>query len=164
MRPQDIVILLKIAAMPDDNWYLKDIASELSISPSEVSESIHRSKIAGLIDESGKKLRGMALLEFLVFGLKYVFPEKPGYRTRGIPTAHSAPPLDKIISSNDNYVWPSPEGNVSGYAIEPLYRTVPKSVSGDPKFYQLLALVDALRVGRARERKIAKEKLKDLIT
>ena len=43
MRPQDIVILLKIATYGDNNWYMKDIANDLFISPSEVSESLNRS-------------------------------------------------------------------------------------------------------------------------
>jgi hypothetical protein len=78
-----------------------------------------------------------------------------------MPTAHAAPPLSAQISSEDlPPVWPDPKGTVRGLALKPLYRTVPKAAKSDPKLYELLALVDALRMGRARERKLAEEGLK----
>lgn len=49
MRPHDIVILLKIAAKGKQKWFMKDLAFELGISGSEISESINRSVYAGLI-------------------------------------------------------------------------------------------------------------------
>jgi len=101
-----------------------------------------------------------ALLEFLVHGLKYVFPVSPGAMTSGIPTAHSAPPLNKrIVSSEDVYVWPCAEGSKRGQTIKPLYETVPAAAQKDPKLYELLALADALCVGRAREWLLASKEL-----
>lgn len=46
-----------------------------------------------------------------------------------------------------------------GYALSPLYRSVPKAVERDPRLYELLALVDAVRDGRARERELAVKEL-----
>jgi hypothetical protein len=80
---------------------------------------------------------------------------------RGIPTAHAAPPLSEKISPDDlPPVWPDPEGKVKGYAIEPLFASVPAVVKTDSGLYELLALVDALRIGRARERRLAEQELK----
>jgi hypothetical protein len=160
MRPHDIVILLKIAAKKAQPWLMKDLAAELGISASEVSESINRSVQAGLLAADKKKLMHAALLEFLQFGLRYVFPQHPGPIVRGVPTAHSAPPLDSLIVSDEKYVWPSGKGNARGQAIEPLYESVVKAVANDSGLYELLALADALRVGRARERQLAVEELK----
>ena len=89
-------------------------------------------------------------------------PAEPGSVCRGIPTGALAPPLSGQIVSNDNdqYVWPDADGEVRGQAIEPLYPSVPHAIRKDPALHQLLALVDALRVGRARERLIASEELK----
>lgn len=101
-----------------------------------------------------------SILEFLQYGLSYVFPQQPGALVRGIPTAHSAPPLDKLIQSNELYVWPSAKGNARGQAIEPLYSSVVIAIEKDSKLYELLALVDALRVGRVREKQLAMEELK----
>lgn len=160
MRPHDIVILLKIGAKETQHWLMKDLAVELGISASEVSESINRSVQAGLLAKDKKRLMKAALLEFLQYGLPYVFPQQPGALVRGIPTAHSGPPLDKLIQSNELYVWPSAKGNARGQAIEPLYNSVVIAIQKDSKLYELLALVDALRVGRVREKQLAMEELK----
>jgi len=162
MRPQDIVVLLKIAAKGKSAWLMKDLATELGISASEISESINRSVLAGLIS-SKRVLMKLALLDFLKYGLKYVFPQHPGAMVRGIPTSHSAPPLNKIIVSEESYVWSYAEGKVRGQQIEPLHGSVPAACLKDEKLYELLALTDALRVGKARERNSAIEELKKRI-
>lgn len=160
MRPQDIVILLKIAAKGKQKWLMKDLANELNISASEISESLNRSVIAGLIGADKKRLMKLALLDFLEHGLPYVYPQKPGALLRGVPTAHAAPPLSDVIVSSEPYVWPYALGRTRGQAIEPLYPNVAEACLKDPVFYELMALCDALRVGRAREKTIAVEELK----
>jgi len=50
---------------------------------------------------------------------------------------------------------------VRGYSFVPLHKNVPKAALEDSKFYELLALVDALRDGRARERELAGRELKN---
>ncbi len=163
IRPHDILILLKIAALQGRPWLMKDLAQQLGISASEVSESIHRSAQAGLLSADKKQLMRSALMEFLQYGLAYVFPQKPGALVRGVPTAHSAPPLADLIQSEENYVWPSAKGEMRGQAIEPLHKSVVKAISGDPMLYELLALVDAVRMGRVREKQLAVEQLKKRI-
>src|SRR3972149_6403761 len=111
MRSQDIVILLKIAALDEHKWFVKDLAFTLNISQSEVSESLNRSKIAGLITADKKKLMKNNLLDFLEHGLRYVYPAEPGAIQRGMPTAHNAPPLNNIISAEESYVWSWAEGD-----------------------------------------------------
>ena len=163
MRPHDIVILLKIASKRKKNWLMKDLAFELGISASEISESINRSVIAGLIASDKKRLMQLALLDFLEHGLRYVYPQQPGALKRGMPTAHSAQPLNEIIESNEPYIWPYAYGNVRGQSIEPLHPKVPEACLKDPVFYELVALCDSLRVGRVREKNIAMEELKKRI-
>ncbi|MDD7887921.1 hypothetical protein [Flavivirga sp. 57AJ16] len=155
MRPQDLVILLKVIAKGDEDWIMKDIAYELRISNSEVSESFNRSVIAGLIASDKKMVMKLALLEFLKFGLKYVYPQRPGGLVRGVVTAHSAAPLVNIIQSDEVYVWPYAESNDRGFSIEPLHNNVPEAALKDKVLHELLALVDAIRLGNVREQKIA---------
>jgi hypothetical protein len=88
----------------------------------------------------------------------------PGAPTRGVPTAHSAKPLSDLIAGGDAFVWPHVDGTVRGQAIAPLYPTVPDACLGDERLYELLALVDALRVGRARERELAVKELEARLT
>ena len=160
MRPQDIVVLLKIIALKHDNWKNSDLAYSLKISPSEISEVLNRCKIAGLVDSKKRKVHINSFKEFLIYGLKYVFPAEPGSVLRGIPTAHSASPINENISSgSDIYVWPYAKGDQRGQAIEPLYKTLPATVKEDKLFYELLVIIDTIRVGRAREIQIAIEEL-----
>jgi len=160
MRPQDIVVLLKIISMQNQEWRNIDIAKALKLSPSEVSEALNRCKIARLIDGKKKSVNPNSFKEFLIYGLKYVFPSQPGAIVRGIPTAHSAPPVSENISQGkDIYVWPYSKGTKRGQALEPLYKTIPEVALKDKTLYELLAITETLRVGRAREIKIAVEEL-----
>ena len=164
MRPQDIVVLLKIIASDNNQWRNLDIAYSLKISPSEVSEVLNRCKIAKLINKEKREVHLNALTEFLVYGLKYVFPAEPGAIAKGIPTAHSASPIkEKIISSTESYVWPNSKGNLRGQSIDPLYKTIPEAALEDQEFYELIALVDTIRIGKAREVKMAIDELKNRI-
>ena len=160
MRPQDIVILLKIATYGYSDWYMKDVANDLFISPSEVTESLNRSVLAGLISSNKKRVMKSALCDFLVYGLKYVYPVKPEAMVRGIKTSHSAQPLSDEILSEEVYVWPYAEGDARGFAIEPLHPNVPKACLKNSKLYELLALVDAVRIGNKREFNLAVNELK----
>jgi len=155
MKPQDIVILMKIMAYGENSWSQIQMADHLFMSQSEISQSLARSKYAGLLHADGKSIYRISLMEFLQYGIKYVFPQTPGAIVRGVPTAHSAPPLDSIIQSEEKYVWPSGKGTVRGHSIIPLFPSVVDAVKLDTVLYELLALVDSLRVGRAREKELA---------
>lgn len=161
MRSQDIAVLLKIVALKQNNWKNADLAYALQISASEITEVLNRCKIARLIDAKKRKVHLNTFTEFLIYGLKYVFPTEPGAMVRGIPTAHSASPISEYISKGaDVYVWPYAKGTQRGQSIEPLYKTLPAIVHEDKLFYELLAIVDTIRVGRVREIKIAIDELK----
>jgi sRNA-binding carbon storage regulator CsrA len=163
MRPQDIAILLKICALNNTTWKTTDLAKQLSISQSEISESIHRSQIAQLIDSQKRTILKTNFLEFLEYGIKYVFPQAPGPLTRGIPTAHSHPFFKNKILSQTSFVWPDPQAKHIGIEIQPLFKTAVNAVKIDDELYTLLALVDVIRVGKAREVKLAKEELRTRI-
>lgn len=163
LKPQDVVILLKIIALGNTPWFHHTLAKELGISQSEVSQSLNRSKYASLIDDSRKKVNKLAFVEFLIHGVAFVFPQRPGAIVRGVLTAHSAEPLNKIIKSNEKYVWPYAKGSERGQAIEPLYNSVVESALDDKTLYELLTMVDAIRVGRVREKEIAKKELEKRI-
>ena len=163
MSPQDVVVLLKIISLGEQSWTQITLADTLFMSQSEISKSFARSKYAGLLDPSGKNVRRLALIEFLQYGIAYVYPQQPGALVRGVPTAHSAPPLSNLIQSNEPYVWPSGKGSLRGQSIIPLYPSVIDAVKTDALLYELLALVDAVRVGRAREKELAITELKKRI-
>ena len=160
LKPQDILLLLKIVSHDKEDWLQKPMSESLGLSQSEISESVARCKYAGFLDPKGKTVMKSALMDFLAYGLRYVFPQKPGAIVRGIPTAHSASPLDEKIQSDENFVWPYAKGHMRGQSIIPLYPSIPHAVLNDKKLHELLALSDALRVGRNREKELAITELK----
>ena len=91
MRPQDIVVLLKILTSEKEAWQYRDLSSKLFISTGEIAESLNRSQIAGLVDESRRRVHRESLMEFITYGLQYVFPVVPGTMVTGMPTTHSHP-------------------------------------------------------------------------
>ena len=160
MKPQDIVILLKKMTASGQHLSCRKLAESLGMSVSSVSESLERCRNVQLIDRNKKRVNTMALQEFLIHGLQYVFPAVTGRVVRGVPAYISASPLkEQISNSRESYVWHYTKGNARGQQIEPLYPSVPGAVLQDEELYQLLVIADTLRLGRAREREIAIEEL-----
>ena len=154
-----MLIGLKIAVSQAQPLGYERLAEDLGVGLSSAHRSVQRLIEAGLLT-SERRVNRAALLEFVLHGVRYAYYTKPGELTRGLPTAHAAPPLADIIRSSDEIpVWPDPEGTVRGYAVIPLHKSVPEAAKRDPSLYELLALVDAIRIGRARERTLASEML-----
>lgn len=164
LKPQDVYVVLKILAARSRRAPYAKLASELSMSASEVHASVKRARASGLMH--GEALENCpnvaALEEFLVHGLKYAFPAERGELTRGVATSYGAAPLRALIASTGDPVpvWPCAEGRQRGMAFAPLYRSAPQAALHDEPFHELLALVDALRDGRVRERKFAEAELR----
>lgn len=163
MKPQDILVLLKLIIEDNKSWTQLSIAKALMMSQSEVSESLARSAYARLLYDNGRKVAKQPLMDLLQYGIGLVFPQQPGNVVRGIPTAHSASPLKDLIQSDEQYVWPYAKGSVRGHSIQPLYASVLPLIEQDHGLYELLALTDALRVGKVRERNLAIDLLKKKI-
>ena len=168
LKPQDLLLCLALAARDASAWTYAQLAASLGLSASEAKKGVDRALAAGLLApalEEGEKPMPVrrALVDFLVHGARYAFYAQPGRVVRGVPTAWAAPPLDGEVVGGDELppVWPSPHGSVRGQEIEPLYGSVPEVVLGDPALYELLALVDALRIGRIRERELAAGHLRE---
>jgi hypothetical protein len=162
LKPQDVVVLLKLVGMGRRRPPYAQLANDLFMSASEVHASIQRAKVSRLIQisEFGDQVNVKALEEFLIHGLKYAFPPEKGSMTRGVPTGSAAAPLsNEIVQEDPIAVWPCEEGTRRGYAFSPLHKSVPKAAMKDRRLYELLALVDALRDGRARERDLAQREL-----
>lgn len=163
MRPQDIVILLKILTTSVEHWQYRDLAADLSISISEISESLARSHTAGLVDQSRRRVHRQSLMEFIEHGLHYVFPQLPGTLVTGIPTGHSHPLFKNQFDAELEFVWPDEKGWMRGLAITPLHKGVTVAVRKDDNLYKLLACIDIIRLGKVREVKLALKELKNVI-
>jgi hypothetical protein len=159
-KPQDVLVALKLS-LGGSRLNYADLGVALGLSASETHAAVRRLIEARLLDPVTHQVRREALRNFLVHGVPYVFPVSPGAITRGVPTAWAAPVMAGLINSSEQIppVWPDPAGSVQGATVQPLYASVPRIARQDPELYGLLAWVDALRLGRARERKIAVEEI-----
>jgi hypothetical protein len=160
LRPQDILILLKLSLQGGD-WTYERVARELGLSTSAVHRSVERASAAGLFSKGRRTVERQAFVEFIVHGSRFVFPPEWGGEARGVPTAWAAPPLSKKLSTSGKNppVWPDPHGTALGIALKPLDPRVPQAVRRDKGLGELLALVDAIRIGGARERGLAAKEL-----
>lgn len=154
---------------PYDPYSVRALSSSTGISKSEVSMALKRCYANGLAKRDrhsgAPRVNTKSLCEFIVHGLRYVFPAKPGEVTRGIATGFAAPVLqDKLMSAGELVpVWADARGDTKGLAVEPLFKTAPMAVKQDPTLYAFLALVDAIRLGQPRERKLAAQTLEALL-
>jgi hypothetical protein len=163
LKPQDLVVLLKLLALGDQRRSFAELGADLSMSASEVHASVGRAEQARLINSDlvGPRVAKVALKDFLIHGARYAFPATFGAATRGLLTAYAAPPLAGLVNQPAELppVWPDPAGEQRGVTLHPLYPTVPQAARKDRKLYESLALFDALRGGAARERKLAAQLL-----
>lgn len=97
-------------------------------------------------------------------GARYAFPASLGPEVRGVPTAGSVASLSNDLPEGAGAVWPSSEGRSRGPALTPLYAGAPGAALRDERLHRLLALVDVLRIGQARERKIGETLLHKMLT
>ena len=159
LKPQDLLVLLKLVTLGRARWSYNGLATDLGMSPAEVHAAVKRALAARLAVPHGHVVSPAisALREFLAHGVQYAFVPDRGALTRGMATAHAALPLRNELAQSSDLppVWPDPEGEVRGLAFSPLYKAVPVAARKDPKLYELLTLVDAVRGGRARERTTA---------
>lgn len=161
MRPQDIVVLLKLIIEEGNTIRIRDISAKLFISASEVCESLNRSTISGLLLPDSRSVDKEIFLKFLEHGLPYVFPAQLGPVMNGIYTAHSESSLYLNFSTEEKLVWADEMGKERGQTIHPLYPTQIKAVKADRKLYKLLALCDIVRIGDSSDKNKAIWHLKE---
>lgn len=163
LKPQDIVVALKLIGYGERRPSFVQIATDLFLSPSEVHAAVKRAQAAHLLHgrELSDRPNLSAIKEFLIHGIKYAFPAEHGAPTRGIPTSYAAEPLNRLLAQGDEPipVWPYPKGQKRGIAFGPLYKTVPAAALRDPVLYEQLALIDAIRDGGPRQRQLAEREL-----
>lgn len=158
LRPGDVAVALALALRPAQAFV--PLAEGVGISLGEAHNAVRRLRAARLLRPDERRPAARALLDFVVSGVPYVFPGVLGPDARGVPTAWSAPPLAEAFRGADAVVWPSGAGTMRGQSLTPLYPGAPALARARPDLYELLALVDALRIGRARERGLATAQLR----
>lgn len=155
LRPHDVCVALQLRLKPEETF--RKLALEVGLSLGEAHNAVQRLVEARLILPHRRVVNKQALVELVSFGVPYVFPGVLGPETQGVPTAHSGPALREAVPSGAVIVWPSSKGQARGAALHPLCPRAAELIDGNPELYRWLTLVDALRVGRAREKNLAQE-------
>lgn len=172
LKPLDILVLLKLSVWDKPGWRQEDLAMELGMVQSMVHSSLKRAEKCGLYNKEKKSVNKSALLEILVHGIRFLIPAELGRKSVGMPTAwgHREAFKSLVYGLVEPPIWSAPKGrrslvegeyNVEGIEVQPIHERAPEAASRDPRLYEVLAAVDALRVGRARDMEVAREILRD---
>lgn len=161
LKGQDIVVLVELLAVEPD-WTIRGLGEGVDLAPGPVHRSLSRLADARLYDAKRRRVILGAAEEFLLYGLRFVFPAHPQGEVRGDATAWAAAPLKDLLASVDVLppVWPTADGSVRGLALTPLHPGAVKAARARPETGERLALLDALRAGDARVRGLAVEQLR----
>lgn len=172
LHAADLVLLTALLTLDEpERASFSKLAGHLQSSTSTVHRAMTRLDAARLVRRTRKGsltpadyvIDRSATHEVLVHAIRYFMPATLGLPHAGMATAHAGPDLAPRIRASEPYVWPTPEGDVYGPTVEPLDPCVPPLALRFPSFYRVMALIDACRVGRVRERALADEMLRDLL-
>ena len=142
------------------DWSVRSLAAELELPHAAVQRSLARLGETPVYDARRRRVNRTAAEELLTRATPYIAPTKLGAPSRGMPTAWAAPPLSQHISGNElPPVWPEAHGKTRGLAVEPLHEGALRAAQADPWLYEMLSLVDGVRMGDTRVRGVAAELL-----
>lgn len=161
LKGQDIVVFVELLAVEPD-WTIRGLGDAVGLAAGPVHRSLGRLAESGLYDARRRRVIVGATEEFLLHGLRFVFPARPQGEVRGDATAWAASPLKELLASSDPLppVWPAADGSVRGLALEPLHPGAVFAARRNTATAERLALLDAIRAGDARVRGLAAEQLR----
>jgi hypothetical protein len=165
LHPGDVVVAMQLAIAPEP--VLAALAAGAGRSIGECHNALRRLRASGLVASERRTVEREPFLRFVDAGLRVAFPPTIGGETVGIATAFipgPAPgwaPADPPLGlSTAEFVWPASGGATRGQALAPLHSRVISLTASNHELCNLLALLDLIRVGGAREHRDALEFLR----
>ena len=156
LHPIDLIVALALAVAKGAQFSTyAELARRLGVSSSTAFKAVKRLQSSGLLRPGTREPNLHALRGFLEHGARHAFPPILGREARGVPTAHAGPALRDLFDTERPFVWPEARGSARGMSLTPLYPKATALPEREPEVYNALTLVDALRVGQARERTAA---------
>lgn len=162
LHPVDVPVVMQLMLSPKATY--DRIGHSLGIDGATAFRSVRRLESARLLLSGERRVARHAAMEFVLHAVRYVFYPVIGADGFGVPTAYTAPSLSDEIASSEALVWACTEGSVRGQTLQPLYEGAPSLPWRNPPLYEALTLVDAVRVGRTRERSRAADRLKAMLS
>ena len=129
------------------------------LSVGECHNAVRRLRFARLILPDERRPSLELLHGFLVDGAPFAFPAMLGASAIGVPTMLSSPAFRGLVESSENVVWPDADGTARGQSMVPLFPGASKLAIQNAPLYELLTIVDAIRAGSTRTRKLAADLL-----
>lgn len=169
LRPQDVLLACKLFSLGEFEWIFSRLAGSLAISISEAHAATKRCQAAGVLGTPRGKLTiaRRKLFELCTMAVPQVYYAVRGPVELGVPTSIYAEPLKGMFPPDSRRVvpliWPYESGTTKGESLLPLYPTVPRAIQHDEVLYKLLALIDVVRAGEAKERRMAVDMLAKMI-
>ena len=156
MNGKDVLVLLKILSVGERKPY-QELAESLGMSVGAVHQGVRKGIAVGLLHPETHAPIPHAMEEWFLHGIRYFVPLKKSGRGRGMPTGLSAPPFTEWFpkQAEDLWVWADPDGIVRGDLVAPVFSSAPFAARRDPELYAWLVVLDVIRGGRAREKKLA---------
>lgn len=163
LQPVDLLVALKLAASGDMDMSLRDIEEQLGVPRSTASLSLKRLGSHRIVRDIGgkRKIQRIALRDLIEGGIRWIAPGEVGDFELGLLTSHAAEPLaSHLMGDPEPLVMPLPHGPARGRAVTPIHPLAPQAAAKDEQLYRLLVIADAFRVGRARDREVARRELR----
>lgn len=165
VKDSDVYVLSGLLAH-EGAWSYRSLAERLRVPHPAVQRALERAKGADLFSVERREVHLPHFEEFALHALRFVVPARLGPLTAGVPAAWAAEPMAGAIRSSGDEpppVWSFALGRVRGQAIEPLHPAAPEAVENWPELGEVLALLDSLRAGDARVRKVAGDFLSKML-
>ncbi len=141
---------------------VRDLSESIKVSIGEISKSTKRLLSASLlVEREGRFLAEInALKEWLCYGVRYAYPAETIGFGRGMPTGWNCPNVrTDIMPPDPPVVWGVSGGSAEGSILRPIHESVPFAASNDELLYEVLSLMEAIRIGKPRELTIAREEI-----
>jgi hypothetical protein len=157
LRPSDVVVACQLTISPLAQF--SSLATETGISSGECHNAVRRLRQARLIFADERRPAIEVLQHFLIHGAPFAFPPVVGPVAIGMATGHSSMAFRGTIDSPDGFVWPHADGTARGQSLIPLFSGATGLPDRNAPLYEILTIIDALRTGTTRVRKVAAELL-----
>jgi hypothetical protein len=165
LKASDIYVLTGLVAQEED-WTYRSLAYRLHVPHPVVQRALSRALEADLYSTERREVHVPHFEEFAAHALRFLAPVQLGPLVPGVPAAWAAEPMAGAIRPSRDEplpVWPHARGRVRGQAIEPLHAAAPEAVEDWPRLKEILAVLDSLRAGDPRVRKVAGDLLSKML-
>ncbi|MFT5129440.1 MAG: hypothetical protein ACI8W8_003062 [Rhodothermales bacterium] len=165
MRSVELLVVLRLVSWRKSKWTYAELAQSLYLGEGQTHGAVKGAAQSGFFDLDQKTILYGNLMEFIEHGVKYAFAAQATGEVVGVRTGPDAEPMRSQFAAGSGlpFVWDAPDlGQITGVALPPLHRVVPRVAIDDHRFHELLALIDVLRLRQsARHMNLALRLLKE---